>query len=304
MDTRALQETSVRYFLEVVRCGSLTEAAERLNVVPSAISKQISRLEASLDTRLFERRSRGMIPNAAGELLAAYAFRNQLETERVNSEISALQGLQRGEGRLACSAGFSMELAPRALVKFRQSHPGITFHMEVATSPEITRMLSQAEVDVGLTFSQAPQPGLNVEYRITTPVMAIMHRAHPLAAEPSLTLARLAGQALGLPSRGIMSRQLFDACCSRQGLVMTTVFSTGSVAALLAFAQSEGGIVVAFAQLLREHLAANHMVAIRIRDRWLAPLDVELQTLAGRVLPQAVIAFLDTVKAELQVACG
>jgi hypothetical protein len=31
---------------------------------------------------------------------------------------------------------------------------------------------------------------------------------------------------------------------------------------------------------------------------------VELQTLAGRVLPQAVIAFLDTVKAELQVACG
>ena len=257
MDARALQETSVRYFLEVVRCGSITEAAGRLNVVPSALSKQISRLEATLGTRLFERRSRGMVPTSAGELLAVYAFRNQLETERVSDEIIGLQGLHRGEVRLACTAGFSMEVAPRALVTFRQGHPGITFHLEVATMPEITRMLREAEVDVGLTFSQVPTPGLNVEDRTTTPVMAIMHRRHPLALEASLTLARLAGQALALPSPGLLSRQIFDASCSRQGLALDTVFSTGSIAAMLAFARREGGIVIGFARLWQEYMAGN-----------------------------------------------
>ena len=53
--TRVLQETAVRYFLEVVRRGSITEAANTLNVASSAISRQIARLEAELDTPLFER---------------------------------------------------------------------------------------------------------------------------------------------------------------------------------------------------------------------------------------------------------
>jgi hypothetical protein len=44
-----------------------------LNVASSAISRQIAWLEAELDTPLFERVSRGMRPNAAGELLAAHA---------------------------------------------------------------------------------------------------------------------------------------------------------------------------------------------------------------------------------------
>src|SRR5450830_771004 len=96
-NTRILQETAVRYFLEVVRRGSITEAALTLNVASSAISRQIARLEDELDTPLFERVSRGMKPNAAGELLAAHALRAQLETERIGNELLALKGLRRGE---------------------------------------------------------------------------------------------------------------------------------------------------------------------------------------------------------------
>ncbi|MGL1418873.1 LysR family transcriptional regulator, partial [Vibrio parahaemolyticus] len=68
-----------------------------LNVASSAISRQIARLEAELDTPLFERVSRGMRPNAAGELLAAHALRQQLEAERIGNELAALKGLRRGE---------------------------------------------------------------------------------------------------------------------------------------------------------------------------------------------------------------
>ena len=63
MQNRVLQETAMRYFLEVVRTGSIKDAALKLNVASSAVSRQIARLEAELDTLLFERRSRGMVPN-------------------------------------------------------------------------------------------------------------------------------------------------------------------------------------------------------------------------------------------------
>ncbi|NUA45124.1 HTH-type transcriptional regulator GltC [Dickeya solani] len=62
MTARYLQDTALRYFLEVVRCGSISEAALRLNVAGSAISRQVSGLEDRLNTILFERRKSGMTP--------------------------------------------------------------------------------------------------------------------------------------------------------------------------------------------------------------------------------------------------
>ena len=108
-----LQETSLRYFLEVVRCGSISEASTRLNVAGSAISRQIANLEQALGTPLFERRPRGMVASAAGEMLAAYAFRMALEADRLVQDVDALQGLRRGLVRVATSEGFAIEFCRR-----------------------------------------------------------------------------------------------------------------------------------------------------------------------------------------------
>jgi DNA-binding transcriptional LysR family regulator len=85
-----LQETALRYFLEVVRTGSISEASTRLNVASSAISRQIAGLEEALGTPLFERRPRGMVASAAGEMLAAFAFRTALEADRLVQDIEKI----------------------------------------------------------------------------------------------------------------------------------------------------------------------------------------------------------------------
>ncbi len=45
MQLYGVQSTALRYFLEVARCGSISEASIRLNVASSAVSRQISKLE-------------------------------------------------------------------------------------------------------------------------------------------------------------------------------------------------------------------------------------------------------------------
>ena len=149
-----LQDTALRYFLEVVRTGSVSEAATRLSVSPSAVSRQVATLEDLLGVPLFERRPRGMAPSPAGELLAAHALRNALEADRVVADIEALQGLRRGLIRVCCSAGFAIEFLPKAMAQFREQHPGMQFHLRVAAPAAVTQAVLNTEAGIGLTYSR------------------------------------------------------------------------------------------------------------------------------------------------------
>ena len=55
-----LHGLALRYFVEVARTGSISDASARLHVAVSAISRQIAKLENETGAPLFERRPRGM----------------------------------------------------------------------------------------------------------------------------------------------------------------------------------------------------------------------------------------------------
>jgi LysR family transcriptional regulator, glycine cleavage system transcriptional activator len=66
-------------FVDVVDCGSVTRAAEHLNLTQSAVSHHIAQLERFIGERLFERSAKAMKPTARAEMLAA-RLRDQLRT--------------------------------------------------------------------------------------------------------------------------------------------------------------------------------------------------------------------------------
>ncbi|WP_251977210.1 LysR family transcriptional regulator [Salinicola avicenniae] len=296
INNRALQETALRYFLAVVKHGSISEASLQLNVAASAISRQISRLEQELDTQLFERRARGMTPSAAGELLAAHARRMQLESERVASEIQALQGLERGTVRLASSEGFAVDFIPLAVAEFRQRYQGIQFRLSVSSPAEVTRKVREGEVDIGLTFSLAPERDIQVEARQRSRIHALMSHEHPLATRQHVTLAQLQAFALALPPPETTLRQLFDICCSQQNLIFESIFTSNYTEALVNYAMLGGGIALAGEVSIRHRLLRQQLVAIPIRDTGMDARHVELQTLANRTLPAATAAFLEHLR--------
>lgn len=301
-NTRVLQETAVRYFLEVVRSGSITKAADKLNVASSAVSRQIARLEGELGTPLFDRRARGTVPNAAGELLASYALRMQLETDRIGNELSALKGLRRGEVRLACTTGFSIHFLPNLIQRFRKQHAGIHFQMSVGSFSDIANRILEGEADIGITFTLSATRGIKVQHAEPAPIFAIMLPSHPLAVSPQVTLADLAAYPLALPAKKIAMRQLIDICCARKNLVIDPVLTSDSLEAMINFVLAEGGIAFSAELPVRHLLKEGRIKAIPIRSRDLAPFQLEVQTLAGRILPRAVQAFLDALIAAIPEA--
>jgi DNA-binding transcriptional LysR family regulator len=63
--------TALRYFSETANSRSIRAASERLHVSPSAISRQIAKLEHELRAPIFDRRAQGMTLTPAGEILHA-----------------------------------------------------------------------------------------------------------------------------------------------------------------------------------------------------------------------------------------
>lgn len=293
MRLQALQEPAVRYFLEVVKSGSVKEAALRLNVAPSAVSRQVARLERELDTLLFDRHARGMVPNAAGELLAAHAKRTQQDIERVASDIAGLRGLRSGYVRVVSTEGFAFDFLPTLISRFREKYEGIRFHLEVSTPTEIPRRIRDGEADIGMTLSALPEPGIKVELRHPSPILAVMAKGHPLAAQRQLSLRQVVGYPLGLPLEGSSIRQLLDISCGRQGLQYVQAMSSNHANALVSFAAAGGGSIAFYGALsIRTLLKTRALVAIPLKDREMNERYLEVETLAGRSLPEAGKAFV------------
>ncbi|SDC70518.1 DNA-binding transcriptional regulator, LysR family [Cupriavidus sp. YR651] len=294
MSYRILQETAVRYFLEVVRTGSVKDAAVKLNVAPSAVSRQVARLEGELNTLLFDRRARGLVPNAAGELLAAYAKRTQQDIERVTGEIQALRGLRAGRVRVASVAGLAHEFLPSLAAGFRGAHEGIRFDLDVCPQGDIARRIRDGEADIGVTLAGLPEPNIEVELRHPAPVLAIMAPDHPLAGQRQISLSQVTAYPLALAPADSSLRQLLDTSCSRQGLRYQTVFSSNYLDSLVSFAAAGAGVITFYGELsVRSRLLAGTIAAIPLRDREMNERYIEIQTLAKRNLPEAARAFVE-----------
>lgn len=299
-----LKETSLRYFLEVARSGSISQASERLFVAGSAISRQIAALESTLEVPLFERHPRGMVLTAAGEVLASYARDMALEADRVVAEIIALEGLGKGKVAIACSEGFGVHFIPSTILEFQERYPGIHFDVTICGPVRTSDLVRSGEADIGLSISRIAQKEIRVEYSQPSPVRVIMRPDHPLADRSAITLAELAGYPLALPSADTSLRQTVDIACSRRGLVIEPKVESNFPATLHRLVLDGGFASLAGAVSVRHYVAAGRMRAVPIRDRGLDVRSIELQTLAGRKLPLVVQTFLEFLKKRLARSAG
>src|SRR5687768_4970427 len=96
-----LSAARLRLLVELDERGSVTAVADALDYTPSAVSQQLSRLEAETGRKLVERAGRGVLLTDAGRLLAAHA-REVLE--RIEAAEAALEQADAPAGRLRVAA--------------------------------------------------------------------------------------------------------------------------------------------------------------------------------------------------------
>src|ERR1700738_5343339 len=177
----------LRYFGAVVQHGSIRAAADALHIAQSAVSRQLQSLEQELDVQLIERRARGIVPTPAGELLYRYWRDASFHVERLRSEIDALQGLRRGNVRIATVESLMTGLLPDAIDKFRAHHPGIAFEVMMSGSDGGAQAGRRGEEKRGFVWALGSSPKFNVVYGFREPILAVMSPKRALATARTLS---------------------------------------------------------------------------------------------------------------------
>lgn len=122
-------------FARVIDAGSFSEAARRMDISRSAVSKAVAKLEKGLGTRLLNRSTRHLSLTEAGAALAEHSTRMLEEAEQAERIIDSLHTEPRGMLRVNASVAFgTLHVAP-ALADFLAQYPEIRIDMAITDRP-------------------------------------------------------------------------------------------------------------------------------------------------------------------------
>ena len=241
----------IEVFLAVAEEGAISAAAKRLAASPSAISQQLSGIEAALGAALLDRSARPMTLTPAGRMFRGHAqtILNAEAEARAALAMADLSGLT--TLRLGMIEDFDAEVTPRLLSLVAQDLRGCRFLLETGASHRLQDQLEARALDIVVTADLTTASG-DESWRET----------HPLMAEPFLAVTpkgRIAGDLalIQYTARHLMGRQIAGHL-QRLNLRLAHRFELDSYHAILAMvAGGEGWTILT-------PLALHH--AARFRD--------------------------------------
>jgi DNA-binding transcriptional LysR family regulator len=286
-----LGSSPLRYVDEVIRCGSVRIAADRVNVAPSAISRLIRNIEEELGQQLFERHARGVKLTEAGRVFARYVREALLAQERVRLEIEDFKGLRRGHIRLRSVDGIVGGPLSDAISSFQKIYPGVTFRLDSTGTQEVIRAIREGEADIGVAFHALPESGVSMVTRIPDPLCAVVNPKHPLAKSKNLAFVDILPFPIALPEASFGIRNLVDSYCRTKRLNLVAALETNSIEALRGFARTGGGVTMLPSSSAKREAGLGLVRAIPFRDPSLRNVSLDICVQEGRALPAAAKEF-------------
>lgn len=250
----------LRLFRAVATDGTLTGAARRLNISPSALSSQVRALEESLGHPLFERRGRRLVLTEAGRVALDHAeviFRTAEDLAAILRET--------GRARQALRVGALATLSRNFQLRFLRPLIGradVEVVLRSGSQTELLRGLDSLALDVVLTNLPPPADAASpwLVHRLAEQPVSLVGHPRRLGAGGRGLAALLAAEPLVLPTRETAIRVGFDALAARLGVVPAIAAEADDMAMLRLLAREDLGLAVLPPIVVQDEIAQGTLV--------------------------------------------
>ena len=179
-----MDNQNLKAFITVAEVGSFSEAADRLYLTQSAISKRIALLEQQIGKRLFDRIARQVSLTEAGNELLPRARRILQEYENALQAINDLSGEASGTLRLAISHHLGLHRLPPILKQFAQQYPNVTLDIEFMDSEKAYEQVLHGDSEVAvITLALEAHHNINSRSHMERPAALYLRPGSSIGAD-------------------------------------------------------------------------------------------------------------------------
>ena len=199
----------LRLFLAISRAGSLSGAADALNITQSGLSKQLAALETYFGHRLFERHGRGVQLTSAGQTIFEAADRAYGIVDEVIARLKNEQGVSEGRLRVATIHPLSYYFMPRLLAEFMAQRPAVGVTLLGRGSPDVVRLVERSQADIGFVYDEAvASDEVETTFLFEETMKLVAHNETSLAKESDVDLRGLNLPLVVFPTHYSLRRML------------------------------------------------------------------------------------------------
>jgi len=263
----ALNLHHLRLFRAVALDGTLTGAAQRLNLSQSALSTQIRVLEDSLGHSLFERRGRGLVLTEAGRIALDHAD----AIFRAADDLTATLR-ETGRARRALRVGALATLSRNFQIRFLRpliGRPDVEVVLRSGSQAELLRGLETLAFDVVLTNLTPPRDAATpwLVHRLAEQRVSLIGTPARLGGAIKPVTDLLQHEPLILPPPETAMRAAFDALTNRLGIVPMIAAEVEDMAMLRLLARDDAGLAIIPPIVVQDELETGLLVeAARLDD--------------------------------------
>jgi DNA-binding transcriptional LysR family regulator len=190
---RRLNLRQVEAFKAVIEYGTVSRAAEMMNVSQPAMSKLIAHLEEDTGLRLFDRVKGRLVATRRGMRLYEEIDRIFAGVRQVENAVEAIRRDEQSRLLIGVMPALSGSFIQEATSRFLARQPGVFCSVQARSSQWIADALVTHSLDVGLIIAPVDNPYVAAEPMMGHPVVCILPLGHPLAAKEVITPRDLIG---------------------------------------------------------------------------------------------------------------
>lgn len=265
---RQLNLRQIEAFKAVVELGTVTRAAEVLNISQPAMSKLIAHLEADTGLKLFDRLKGRLAPTNRGMRLYEEIGRIFAGVRQVESAVDAIRREDQGRLSVGVIPALSGTFIQQVTSRFLAQHPNVFCSVGSVSSQWIVERIITRQLDIGVVGAAIVNPYVVIEPLMRHSMVCVMPRDHELSSRKKVDARDLEGVPfITLPPDTYTGRMANEACQSR-GIAPNIVLIADTMPIVCEFVASGLGVSL-----------VHPLVAAGYRERLvILPFDPEIES--------------------------
>jgi LysR family transcriptional regulator, nitrogen assimilation regulatory protein len=275
----------LKYFISIADFGSMTRASESLNIAQPALTQQMAKLEADIQTRVFDRGTSGVKLTPAGAVLYRYA--KSIVKQINDARLAVADEDKNPTGKVTIGIpGSTGKLLSVPLFQQVKKQGRVLLEIVERPSAELLALVASGKLDIAVVVDAVPVRGVALTPMLLEDLLVIA-RKDSVGARQSLSLKEVARNPLVLPSWPSTIRQRIDTALMDAQLTYQLAGEVSATDMLVRIVRAGIGWTLLPWSAVSDDINRGHVVALPIRN---LTLRRELSICVSDTLPLSIAA--------------